>query len=126
MSQHVAQLFISLYTDEDVTVDLAPALRRRSYIAQSTLEANNLALPDEEQLRYATEQGMAILTYNGQDFLPIAESWYFAGLAHSGIIVSPQFSQRQFGELLRQILRLLNNLTADEIHNQVIFLQKFR
>lgn len=101
-------------------------MRRRGYVAQSTLEAQNVSSSDEEQLRYAAERGMAILTYNGQDFIPIAEAWYFGHKTHCGIIVSPQFSQRQFGELLRQTLRLLNNVTADEIYNQVIFLQQFK
>jgi hypothetical protein len=34
----VPGLLIALYTDEDVTPDLAPALRWRSYEAQSTAE----------------------------------------------------------------------------------------
>jgi len=69
---------------------------------------------------------MAILTYNAQDFIPLARAWYVAGRGHSGIILSEQFSRRQFGELLRRILRLLNNLTADEMSNQIVFLQRFR
>lgn len=119
-------LFIALYTDEDVTKLLAPALRQRGYNAQSTLEANNLANSDEEQLNYAAENAMAILTYNGQDFIPLAEAWYHAGKTHSGIIIAPQFSERQFGDLLRQTLRLLDQFTRDELSNQVLFLQQFR
>jgi predicted nuclease of predicted toxin-antitoxin system len=126
MPQPSLLLFISLYTDEDVTVELAPALRRRGHMAQSAQEAGNRELSDEAQLEYATIQGMAILTYNSQDFIPLAESWSFAGREHAGIIVSEQFSGRQFGELLRQTLRLLDNLTADEIYNRVVYLQQFR
>ena len=125
MSQEASALFIALYTDEDVTTNLAPALRWRGYTAQSTLEVGNLELSDEAQLKYATEQGMAILTYNGQDFIPLAQEWYFAGQEHAGIIISQQFDRRQFGELLRRILGLLDSLTADEMRNQVVFLQRF-
>jgi uncharacterized protein DUF5615 len=57
-----SHLFVALYTDEDVTTDLASALRRRGYTAQSTLEAGKVEISDEAQLAYATEQGMAILT----------------------------------------------------------------
>ena len=121
-----SHLFVALYTDEDVTTDLAPALRRRGYTAQSTLEAGNVEISDEAQLAYATEQGMAILTYNAQDFIPLARTWYFAEREHAGIIISEQFSQRQFGELLRRVLRLLNSLTADEMYNRLVFLQQFR
>lgn len=118
--------FIALYTDADVTTDLAPALRWRGYRAQSAAEAGNLTISDEAQLRYATDPGMTILTYNAQDFIPLARAWYGAGRGHSGIILSEQVSRRQFGELLRRILRLLNNLTAVEMYNQIVFLQRFR
>lgn len=126
MAEKVLPLFISLYTDEDVTHTLAQVLRWRGYTAQSTLDAGNLELSDEAQLQYATEHGMAILTCNGRDFIPLAQDWYFAGREHAGIIISQQFDCRQFGDLLRQILQLLDSLTRDEAYNQVIFLQQFR
>lgn len=121
-----SRLFIALYTDEDVTTGLAPALRRRGYVAESSTEAGTQGISDEAQLTYAAERGMVLLTYNIQDFIPLAQRWYFAGHEHAGIIFSEQFSQRQFGELLQRILRLLNSLTADEIRNQLIFLQQFK
>jgi hypothetical protein len=83
-------------------------------------------LSDDAQLTYASENGMAILTYNAQDFIPLAQAWYLAGRKHAGLILSEQFSQRQFGELLRRVLRLLNSLTADELYNHIIFLQQFK
>ncbi len=124
-SREVPRLFIPLYTDEDVTSSLALALRRRGYAAQSAAEAHNLGATDEAQLTHATELGMAILTYNAQDFVALGRSWYFAGREHAGIVISEQFSQRQFGELLRQVLRLLDRVAADEMHNQILFLQQF-
>jgi predicted nuclease of predicted toxin-antitoxin system len=124
-SLKVPRLFIALYTDEDITSHLAPALRRRGYTAQSAAEAHNLGATDEAQLKYATEQGMTILAYNAQDFVPLAQSWYFAGREHAGIVISEQFSQRRFGELLRQVLRFLDIVTADEMYNQILFLQQF-
>jgi predicted nuclease of predicted toxin-antitoxin system len=119
-------LFAAIYTDEDVGPHLAPALRQRGYRAQSALEAGNMEGSDEAQLTYAAEQGMALLTYNAQDFIPLAHTWYMTGREHAGLILSVQFSQRQFGELLRCVLRLLDRLTADELHNQVVFLQQFK
>ena len=118
--------FIAIYTDEDVTSALAPALRRRGYRAESALEAENLAIRDEEQLIYATSQSMALLTYNAQDFVPIAREWYFAGREHGGLIISRQFSQREFGELLRRVLRLLDTARPNQVFNQILFLQEYR
>jgi predicted nuclease of predicted toxin-antitoxin system len=126
MAHDPQRVFAAIYTDEDVGPHLAPALQRRRYTAQSTVEAGNFENSDEAQLIYATAQGMAFLTYNIQDFIPLARSWYLAGREHAGIILSEQFSQRQFGELLRRVLRLLDRLTADELYNQVIFLQQFK
>lgn len=127
MTPHDPQrLFASIYTDEDVGPHLAPALRRRGHEARSTEEVANLENADEAQLTYATTHGMGILTYNAQDFIPLAHRWYLAGRAHAGIILSEQFSRRQFGELLRRVLRLLDRLTADELYNQIVFLQQFK
>jgi len=126
MSQHAPRFLVALYTDEDVTTDLAPALRWRGYTALSTAEVGNTEMSDEAQLTYATEQGMTILTYNAQDFIPLARTWYATGREHAGIILSEQFSRRQFGELLRRVLQLLDSLTADEIYNRIVFLQQFK
>ncbi len=121
-----AEGFIRLYLDEDVTDTLVPALRQRGYAIQPTAEAGRLGASDEAQLAYAAEQGMVILTYNVDDFVRLAREWHFAGREHAGILVSQQFSRREFGELLRRVLRLLNSLTAAEMRNQVIFLQHFK
>lgn len=94
------RLFVALYTDADVAMDLAPALRLRGYRAQSAAEAGNLSVSDEAQLSYAAAQRMAILTYNAQDFIPLARAWYSAGREHAGMILSEQFSRPRFGELL--------------------------
>ncbi len=126
MARAARPLFIALYTDEDVTADLAPALRRRGYTAQNAIDAANLGTSDEAQLSYATEQGMAILTYNIQDFIKLAQTWHSSGRQHAGIVISKQFRQRQFGELLQQVLRLLDSLTAEEIHNRIVYLQQFK
>jgi hypothetical protein len=69
---------------------------------------------------------MALLTYNIEHFVSLSQSWYLVGREHAGIILSEQFSQRQFGELLRRVLRILNHWTADELRNQVVCLQGFK
>lgn len=120
-------LFISLYTDEDVTSELAPMLRERGFVAQSAAEAGLLNADDPLQLAYAAEHGMALLTCNADHFLLLARQYVEAGWPHAGIIISSeQFSRRRLGELLRLVLRLLNSLTAGEMRNCVVYLQQFR
>jgi predicted nuclease of predicted toxin-antitoxin system len=108
------RLFIALYTDEDVTSELAPAVRDRGFEAQSAAEARLLNSDDTEQLAYAAEHNMALLTANADHFLKLAKQYAEAGRSHAGIIISSeQYSRRRFGELLWFVLRLVNSVTAE-------------
>jgi predicted nuclease of predicted toxin-antitoxin system len=121
------RLFIAVYTDEDITSELAPMLRERGFVARSALEVEMVAADDAAQLAYAVTHGMALLTCNADDFLRLAREYALTGRAHAGIIISSeQFSRRRIGELLRLVLRLLNTLSADEMQNAVVYLQQFR
>jgi len=68
---------------------------------------------------------MAVLTSDAPDFIPLAKRWYESGREHLGIIITPEFSRREMGLLLRWTLRLLDRLTADELRNAVVFLRQF-
>jgi uncharacterized protein with PIN domain len=104
----VPGLGIRLYIDEDVFGNLARALRRHGYDAESCQEAGRAAqeIPDEEQLAYATLHGRAILSFNRTDFLALDARWKRAGLQHLGIVISVQV--RDFGEFQRRVERHLN------------------
>jgi predicted nuclease of predicted toxin-antitoxin system len=119
---------IRLLIDEDVSKgsQLAAALRRRGFDAMAVQEVGRMGFSDEEQLDYAAAEGRAFLTFNIKDFVRYAREWYEAGEEHSGIIVSVHLTGRQFGELLRCTLNLLNTLPADEIRDTIRFLQEFR
>ena len=115
-------LFVALYTDEDVNPKLATKIRGRDYDARSAHEEGNLELSDDEQLKYAVAHGRAILTHNTKDFEPLHRKWLAEGKEHAGIIVSTRI---EFGELLRRILRLLNHITVDEMRNTIRYLSDF-
>ena len=70
---------------------------------------------------------MAVLTYNARDFLQLAQEYSNTGKSHAGIIISSeQYTRRQFGQLLRLVLHLINSLTADEMRDRILYLQQFR
>lgn len=117
---------ILLYTDEDITDRLAVLLQRRGYNAVSARAAGTDGLADEEQLAFAAERGWTILTYNRKDFILLAQRWFAAGREHSGIILSRQFSNEGTGELLRQICKLIETVSAEEMLNTVRDLQSYR
>jgi predicted nuclease of predicted toxin-antitoxin system len=120
-----APLFIQIYTDEHVSPLIAQTLRRRGFVAQSAIEIGMIGRSDEEHLAYAADHAMAILTFDQVDFVQLAQQWAAAQREHAGIIISPQLGSRQMSQLLQSLSRLLDTLTADELHNQVVFLQQF-
>lgn len=120
------RLFIAIYTDEDVTGELAKLLRQHGFEAASAREWSALKLGDEDQLTLATERGYALLTFNRDDFIGIAKGWFEDGREHAGIVISQQRGRRALGELLRQVLRLLDSVSADEMRNTVRYLQSYR
>jgi hypothetical protein len=90
------------------------------------LHEGTAGLSDEEQLGYAAERRWTLLTYNRDDFLALARRWHGAGREHAGIVISRQFSLQELGELLRQVSRLLDRVTGEEMWNTVRNLQSYR
>lgn len=119
-------LFIRLYLDRHVMTRLAVDLRGRGYDVLTTDEAGLDTAPDDEQLAFATAQLRCILTFNIRDFAPLHEQWHSGGRPHAGIIVSQQLGSRQYGLLLQRTLRLLNQVTAEEMVSNFVHLEQFK
>lgn len=116
-------LFVRLYLDEDVHLRVANALRLRHYDVFSVHEAHRRALGDEEQLSFAAGEGRALFTFNTPDYIRLHLDWQQRGDEHFGIIVSNQIP---ISEVVRRLLNLLNKVAADEMRNQLIWLQAFK
>jgi len=115
--------FIRLYLDEDVHKRVASALRLRHFDVISAHEVERWGFSDEEQLAYAAMEGRALFTFNTADYLQLHLKWLQQGREHYGIIVS---DQRPIGETVRRLLNLLNQVTADEMRNDIRWLQAFK
>ena len=113
------KLFISLYLDQDVSVVLATMLRARKFEVLTTQEAGNLGASDQEQLDFAIENQMAILTHNRVHFEKLFQEYLKKGIKHYGIIIA---KHRPPQENLKRILKLLNFFTADELINQIRYI----
>ena len=66
------QLFVSLYLDEDVSVLLATLVTARGFVVHTTVGAGRRGTTDEQQLEYAADQGLTLLTQNRADFEDLA------------------------------------------------------
>lgn len=109
-------LFIEFYLDEDVSVVVAELIRARGFVVTTTLAAGQRGKSDSEQLAYAAGQRMTLVTHNRVDFELLARQYFDSGQHHSGIIVAVQ---RGPHEIARRLLIILDQVTADEIKDQI-------
>ncbi|MEM7113614.1 MAG: DUF5615 family PIN-like protein [Chloroflexota bacterium] len=82
---------LKLYLDEDtINRKLIKALRARNIDVLTAQEANQMGIPDIEQLAFATSKQRAISTFNVGDFVQLHTLYLAQGHSHGGIIVSDQ------------------------------------
>jgi predicted nuclease of predicted toxin-antitoxin system len=114
----VTELFIRLYLDEDVDVLVADLLRARGFVATTTLDEGQRGKSDPEQLAYAVSQGKALVSHNRGDFETLAQDYLARGDTHHDIILP---IRRPPNEVAQRLARILNDLTADEMQNLVLY-----
>jgi hypothetical protein len=115
----VSRLFIELYLDEDVDVLVADLIRARGFAVVTTREADQLGNDDAAQLTYAISQQKTFFTHNRADFEALAQSYFAAGQTHYGIIIAVRHDPY---ELVRRLLVILNQVTADEMQDQLRYI----
>lgn len=114
---------IAVYTDEDVSTAVAPALVRRGLRATTWQDHGKARLSDEAQLRFARSIGAVLLTHNIHDFPRIHYEFMARAESHSGIIVARQ--SYSIGELVRRVLRLSVALSAEEMPDRLEYLSQW-
>jgi predicted nuclease of predicted toxin-antitoxin system len=119
-------LFVRLYFDRHIKKQLAIDLRQRGFDVLTTEAAAMDTAPDEDQLAFAANENRSIVTFNIRDFAPLHELWAALGKSHAGIILSQQLGNRQYGVFLTRMLRLLDQLTAEEMQNNLVHLEQFK
>ena len=115
----MSKLFIEIYLDENVHVLIAKLARSHGFKAVTTQEVKRTGTSDPEQLKYASDQGYAILTHNRVDFEELAKDYFASGKNHCGIFIIADNSPQ---EITRRLITILNDFTADEMTNQIIYI----
>ncbi|MEQ9618789.1 MAG: DUF5615 family PIN-like protein [Deltaproteobacteria bacterium] len=110
------KLFSELYLDEDVDVLVARLIEAHGFSVITTRDAGQLGNTDIEQLNFAVNNGKTLLTHNRVDFELLAKNFADISREHSGIIIASRNSPY---EIVRRLLLILNQVTADEMKNQV-------
>ena len=112
-------IFIKLYLDEDVDILIAELIRSQGFQAATTDELGRKGKSDSQQLEYAVSKQSVIVTHNRLDFEELAQRYFVESRTHYGIIISVQRLPHQIAE---QLLKILNDFTADEMKNQIIYI----
>jgi predicted nuclease of predicted toxin-antitoxin system len=115
----LSKLFIELYLDEDVDILVADLIRARGFIAITTRDSGNLHKDDDEQLACAVENQLTYVTHNRADFESRALEYFASGKPHPGIIIAVR---RPPQDIVRRLFAILNNVTADEMINQIRYI----
>jgi predicted nuclease of predicted toxin-antitoxin system len=115
----MSSLFISLYLDEDVHVLVADLLNARGFNTLTARDAGQLQTSDEAQLAYAVSQQRTLVTHNRSDFEALVQTYFTTQQKHYGVILAVRRSPQ---EIAQRLLAILNQVTADEMENQVRYI----
>ena len=112
-----------LYLNEHLSPRLAEQLRQHGFDVTSTIESKMGEADDDEQLAHAVSEQRAIVTFNHNDFAVRHERYVAEGKEHWEIVLS---TEEAVDVLRRRLLRLLNTLSAEELKNQIRWLNEFK
>jgi Domain of unknown function (DUF5615) len=117
------RLFIELYLDEDVSVLVKKLVEARGFAATTALDQGRLGKTDVEQLAFAVSCQRTLLTHNRIDFEALFKQYLAAAQTHYGIIIAVRHPPH---EIVRRLLTILNQVTADEMENQLRYIRGIR
>ncbi|MBI4653528.1 MAG: DUF5615 family PIN-like protein [Nitrospirae bacterium] len=106
---------VVFYTNESVNIAVAEGLKRRGVKVITSKDAGNLGLSDEEQIEYARQKGMVIVTHD-DDFLSLAMEFEYKGI----VFVHQQ--KYSIGDLIRNLKLLWDIVDQKDMKNHVEFL----
>jgi hypothetical protein len=113
--------------DEDVSHPLANLLRAHGYDVDSATELNRLGLTDVQVLIHAADARQTLITHNNRDFRALHEAWVswrrrwaieavqatgfdVALSGHAGIIIVPQFPNRDLARIIGLVIDSVDEL----------------
>jgi len=103
---------------------LVRALRARAVDVTTALEADLIETSDERHLEFAASEGRVLYTFNVADFYHLHTLYAERGKHHAGMVLSQQ-QEYSVGEQMRRLLRLINDLSAEEMKDRVEFLSSW-
>ena len=101
---------MKLYLDEDISPKVAEILRKREVDATSAHETGMLEASDEEQLKFASNEGRAMVTRNRNDFITLTVQFFESLKPRNGLIIVPHtIPGSEFSKLAALLVKFSKN-----------------
>ena len=91
--------------DEDLSPKVAEVGRGLGLDVISVHEIGRRGLPDEDQLRFACQQGQTFVTRNRDDFRELVVSWFQSGTGNPGVLIVPYSLPNKHPERIAHALK---------------------
>ena len=82
-------------------------------------DVGQLHASDVEQFAYAVSQARTLVTHNRTDFEELVQNYFSSEQIHHGVIFAVRRSPQ---EIAQRLLAILNQVTSDEMQNQVRYI----
>lgn len=113
---------LKIYLNENLSWKIAKVLSEYGYDVVSSYELGMNTADDPTQFEYAISQKRAVLTNNFSDFFRLCEEYISSGKDHYGIIFTTKCTT---GTMIKRLRKLLDNVTAEQMKNQIRWLNEF-
>jgi predicted nuclease of predicted toxin-antitoxin system len=112
-----------IYLNENLSWKIAKALREYGYDAVSSQhEAGMNAEEDDVQFDFAVSEKRAVLTNSFGDFVRLCDEYASSGKEHYGVIFTTKCTT---GTIIKRMRGFLKSVTAEQIKNQIRWLNEF-
>lgn len=116
---------ILLYLDEDtIKSALVRALQNADLDVMTVVKADMRGATDEGQLIWSTKNKRIIYSFNIGDFCRLHRDYMAQQKTHMGIVLAPQ-RRYSIGQQVRGLLKLVATRSAEEMINQLVFLNSY-
>jgi uncharacterized protein with PIN domain len=113
---------LKIYLNENLSWKSAKVLREYGYDVISSHEVGMNAEDDKIQFDFAVSEKRAVLTNNFGDFVRLYQEYASSGKDHYGIIFTTKCT---IAKLIKRIRKLSKNVTAEQMKNQIRWLNEF-
>jgi predicted nuclease of predicted toxin-antitoxin system len=118
----MAEAMWRLYLDENAPTALAEALRLQGFEVVRPQEVGLQEADDEAQLRWASEHGYILFTFDKVTMVKTAVAWVASGKEHNGVIVCEQMPREAVGVIVRRLKKLAQVYRPEALKNVTVYL----